>query len=159
MNSQILNNKLEGVLETLEEEPLTDEETQQALQDKINEFNTSSFDYKDIEFDSEDDMSEDMKLSRKIIMDTIDKSKKISDMVFENLLVDPTNIAFLQLAQESNKTIQTSIKALNDLHNTYHKIKNQKKRNDILDGVEKPKDEDKEDGFEFGSVSETKKES
>jgi len=152
MLTDALNDKINPILETLEEAPLSEEETQQALQDKINEFNTPSFEYNDIEFDDDDGMTSDMLIARQMIMETLDKSKKISDLVFENLIVDSSNPTFLTLAQEANKTIQQSVTNLTKLHDMYHKIKNQKKKNDILDGVETPKEDDSK--FKFGSAQE-----
>lgn len=138
-----INNNLGGILESLDQEPLSEREAKDALQDTIDRFIEPSFDYKDeIDFEDELDITADLKIARRMIMETIDKSKKISDAVINTLVVDTSNPTFLQLAQEANRTIQQSVKSLTDIHSAYTKIKAQKMRNDILKDSPKPDSDD-----------------
>jgi len=133
-----------AVLTSLDQEPLSDLEAVDALQDTIDNFNTPSFDYKqDIDFDNDDDIKQDLIIARNMIMETIDKSKKISDAVINTLVVDTANPTFLQLAQEANRTIQQSVKSLSDIHSAYIKIRQSKVRTDLMgNGSKPPQDSD-----------------
>lgn len=138
-----INQNLGGILESLDQEPLSDREAKDALQDTIDRFIEPSFDYKDeIDFEDDIDITADLKIARRMIMETIDKSKKISDAVICTLVVDTSNPTFLQLAQEANRTIQQSVKSLTDIHAAYTKIKAQKMRNDLTKDLPKPESED-----------------
>lgn len=152
--TDLTNQKLSGVLESLEQEDLTPEEAGKALQDKIEQFNIPSFEYDEvIDFDDENSIQKDMMIARQAIMDALDKSTKLSNIVFEALVVDSTNPLFLQMAQSTTSTIQSTVKTLSDVHNAYHKIVGQKKRNDIIDATKDPKPVNNADDekFEFGS--------
>jgi len=145
-----INSNLGGILESLGQDPLNDSEARNALQDMIAAFEEPSFEYKnDIDFENDLDITADLKIARFMIMETIDKSKKISDAVIGTLIVDTSNPTFLQLAQEANKTIQQSVRSLTDIHAAYAKIKAQKMRNDLLKNTPKPDGEDSSSEMSF----------
>lgn len=150
--TELTNSKLSGVLESLDEQELTPEEASMVLQDKILQFQKPSFEYDaEIDFDNQDSIQRDMIIARQAIMDALDKSSKLSNLVFDALIVDPTNPLFLQMAQSTTSTIQSTVKTLSDVHNSYHKIVGQKKRNDIIEASDRKPDEKKDERFEFGS--------
>lgn len=136
-----VNDNMDEILTSLDQEPLSDEEAKLALQDMLAKFEEPSFFYdEDIDFEDSDQIKRDLQIARKMIMETIDKSKKISDVVISTLIVDTANPTFLQLAQDANRTIQQSVKSLSDIHASYSKIKAQNIRNRLLD--KEPSDED-----------------
>ena len=97
-----VNDNMDEILTSLDQEPLSDEEAKLALQDMIVKFQEPSFEYDDdIDFEDSDQIKQDLKIARKMIMETIDKSKKISDVVISSLIVDTANPTFLQLAQDA----------------------------------------------------------
>jgi len=137
-----INSNLSGVLDSLDQPPLDDDEAEQALQDQIEKFAEPSFEYEeDIDFENIADITKDFQIARKMIMETIDKSKKISDAVINTLVVDTANPTFLQLAQEANRTIQQSVKSLSEIHSAHAKIHQQHIRNK----ASAPDDEDVDD--------------
>jgi hypothetical protein len=151
LKTDLTNHKLSGVLESLDQEDLTPEEAKKALQDRIEEFAIPSFEYEDtVDFTNDDAIQADMLIARKMILDAMDKSYKLNNIVFDALMVDSTNPLFLQLAQSTTSTIQSTVKTLADLHGAFHKIVGQKKRNDILVPPEAPLPDEKGQ-FQFGS--------
>lgn len=127
-----VNSNLAGVLDSLDQPPLDDNEAEQALQDQIEKFAEPSFEYdEEIDFENIADITKDFQIARRMIMETIDKSKKISDAVINTLVVDTANPTFLQLAQEANRTIQQSVKSLSDIHSSHAKIHQQHIRNKL----------------------------
>lgn len=144
------NAQLSNVLSSLEQEPLTDSEAKDALQDMLDKFDEPAIDYKDdIDFDDDNDIKNDLLIARKMIMETIDKSKKISDVVIQTLIVDTSNPTYLQLAQEANRTIQQSVKSLTDIHGSYIKLKQNKVRTDLLNGKGGSDDDKNSNGMTF----------
>ncbi len=152
--TEFANTKLANVLESLEEEKLTPDEASKALQDQLEKFAEPSFEYESvIDFDDKNSIQKDMIIARQAIMDALDKASKLSGIVFDALVVDPTNPLLLQMASNTTSNIQSTVKTLSDVHNSYHKIVGQKKRNDIMEQAENPKNPaNNEDGkFQFGS--------
>ena len=133
VTTKVLNANLSDVLESLNQEPLTDEQVQDILEEQLEKFAIPAFDFeKEIKFESTEAFEADILIARSLIMESMDKSKKLSDMIFDALLADTTNINYLTLAQDSTKNMQASVKTLADIHNAYHKIVGQKKRNTLL---------------------------
>lgn len=154
-----LNRQLKDILETMDQEELTAKETLNALEEDIKEFEIPSFDYeKEVDFNQVDAIKRDFDVARELIMYTMDRAKKISELIMAALITDTTNITYLELAQESTKTIQNAVKTLSDLYNNYHKIVGQKKRNDNIGDGENPKDDEPtKDGGSFGTIDEEEK--
>lgn len=154
LTTDFANTKLSGVLASLDEAELTPEEASKALQDQIEKFSKPAFEYElEIDFDNTSEIQKDMIIARQAIMDALDKASKLSGIVFEALVVDPTNPLLLQMASNTTSTIQSTVKTLSDVHNSYHKIVGQKKRNDILDNVDPktPSNNPDDEKFQFGS--------
>jgi len=145
---EFLNRALKPALETLEQEELTEEEAKRVLQADIEALLEPSLDYsEEIDFNNENDIPKDFQIARKAVMMTLDRSMKISDLAMQALAVDQTNAVYLQLAQETNKTIQQSVKTLTDLHNSFQKIIGQKKKNEAIVSDDKKEEENVPEGL------------
>lgn len=111
-------NDLDNLLETIDEQPLTDEEKNILKAQAIEDFNK----LEGIEFDSitEDELTNiknDFKTTRNILTKNIDRVEKLTNLLITNVASQPENIIMLQsligVISEQNK----QIKMIHEIHN------------------------------------------
>lgn len=111
-------NDLDNLLETIDEQPLTDEEKNILKAQAIEDFNK----LEGVEFDSitEDELTNiknDFKTTRNILTKNIDRVEKLTNLLITNVASQPENIIMLQnligVISEQNK----QIKMIHEIHN------------------------------------------
>lgn len=113
-----MSEELNKMLTNLDQENLSNDEREFLIEDAKQKFNN----YEGVEFDQtlekcEDKISSDFDISRKVLTDNIDKVHKLTNMLFEQVAVQPENQFLIgnaiNVIGEQNK----QIKLLQDLHN------------------------------------------
>lgn len=111
-------NDLDNLLETIDEQPLTEEEKNLLKKQALESFN----ELEGIEFDNitEDELTNiknDFKTTRNILTKNIDRVEKLTNLLITNVASQPENIIMLQsligVISEQNK----QIKMIHEIHN------------------------------------------
>lgn len=95
--------------------------------------------------DSDTQYEDDFRLSRELLLKSLDKAEKIMDETFQMIAIKAT-VLNLELGQESIKNLQQGVKTLTDLHNTHQTVKQKELKNKKEEGKgdeEEEKEKDK----------------
>lgn len=140
----IVENQYKDVLDTLDED-LTDEDIQKIIEEESAKFKDPIVNYsKNIDLKNTDDLTNDFLESRDILTKSIDRMEKVSNICFENLLVDKSNPMLIDLVLKVNSNQSANVKQLLELHSKSHQIIAQQKKNSDNGGK---KDSDKPSAF------------
>jgi hypothetical protein len=110
---------LDNLLETLDEEPLTQEEIQQLKQQAEDDFN----DLEGIEFNNQDNMTDkeilndDFKVVKKVLQKNINRVEKLTNLLQRNLMMQPENPMIIgnliSVISEQNKQLKMVVEIQN----------------------------------------------
>lgn len=103
LKEDLLKNDLSNILDTLNEDAsdLSSEDIEATLEENINRLKEEVIKYnKEANFQDDDILSDDFKIARNVLMDSLNKSQKITEIIFEEILaVNLQNPNALMIAQ------------------------------------------------------------
>lgn len=149
MGTSAVKEELDPILSTFDKnDSISDEEAEALVEEKMKKYKDPVVNFKEeIDVETTDGLINDFKEARRVLADTIDRAKKISDTAFESMAVKNGDPVLLGIAGDSNKTVQASVKSLMDLHFSVQKVISQRIRNRKEE--EEPSEKEEKDGSEM----------